>query len=258
MSELRVGEARPELWEKLHAAAARDGKELDLANAYRKIAIDRRLKQLSPQVHAEVLMHAADFFQGVLGDGKAAEAFLQSVLEVAPGHPEAYKRLERRFETARNELGLVELYATVASSPPKPPDELARRAIKIVALLPAKTPLSDDACKALLALVPASPSLLSVLEAHCRNTGRFGLAAALLEQAIEKHGLPDAVVVEQRRRLIELYLGDAKTPEKAIGHVEELLTRDKFDTEARAAAEDLLSKREVASRAAAALQRARR
>src|SRR5258706_3257861 len=148
MSELRVGEARPELWEKLHAAAARDGKELDLANAYRKIAIDRRLKQLSPQVHAEVLMHAADFFQGVLGDGKAAEAFLQSVLEVAPGHPEAYKRLERRFGTARNELGLGELYPKGARAPPKTPRELGGRPIKNVAALPAKTPPLGGAGKA--------------------------------------------------------------------------------------------------------------
>ena len=69
MSELRAGDAQPALWEGLHAAAVRDAKEPDLADAYRKIASDRRLKQLSPAVHAQVLVHAADFFQGVLGDG---------------------------------------------------------------------------------------------------------------------------------------------------------------------------------------------
>src|SRR6476620_7502794 len=68
MSELRIGEAQPHLWEGLHAAAARDGKEAEMASAYRKFATDRRLKQLPADVHAEVLMHAADFFQGVMGD----------------------------------------------------------------------------------------------------------------------------------------------------------------------------------------------
>jgi hypothetical protein len=258
MAELRIGEPQPQLWEGLHAAAARDGKEADLAAAYRKFATDRRLKKLTPAVHAEVLMHAADFFQGVLGDPVGSESFLRSVLEVAPNHVEAFQRLERKYEAARDDLNLVELYATVAATPPKPPDELARRALKIIALLPAKTPLSDEGCKKLLALLPASSSLLSILEAHCQKTDRVGLACALLEQGIAGPGLPEARIIDHRRRLIELYLGPAKTPAKAMPHVEELLSRDAGDARARAAANSLLSIREVASRASAALARARR
>jgi len=258
MSELRIGEAQPHLWEKLHAAAARDGKEADLAAAYRKFATDRRLKQLAPAIHAEVLMHAADYFQGVLGDPEGSEGFLRNVLEVAPDHLEAFKRLERKYEAAGDDLKLVELYAMVAATPPKPADEMARRAINIIALLSAKTPVSDDACKKLLALVPASSSLLSILEAHCQKTDRLGLACALLEQGLAGPGLPEARIVDHRRRLVELYLGPAKTPEKAMPHVEDLLARDSTDARARAAANTLLSVREVASRAAAVLQRVRR
>jgi tetratricopeptide (TPR) repeat protein len=258
MSELRIGEAQPQLWEGLHAAAARDGKEQEMAAAYRKFAADRRLKQLPTDVHAEVLMHAADFFQGVLGDPAGSEGFLRNVLEMKPDHAEAYKRLERKYEAANDDLKLVELYALVAATPPKPADEMARRAIQIITLLPAKSPLSDEACKRLLALVPASASLLSILEAHCQKTERVGLACALLELGIAGPGLPDARIVDHRRRLVDLYLGPAKTPEKAMPHVEDLLSRDSSDARARAAANTLLSVREVASRAAAALQRARR
>jgi hypothetical protein len=258
MSELKIGEAQPELWERLHAAAARDGKEADLAAAYRKFAADRRLKQLPTDVHAEVLMHAADFFQGVLGDPAGSEGFLRNVLEMKPDHVEAFRRLERKYEAAGDDLKLVELYAMVAVSPPNPADEMARRAIKIITLLPAKSPLSDEGCKKLLALLPASSSLLSILEAHCQKTERIALACALLEQGVASPGLPDARIVDHRRRLIELYLGPAKTPEKAMPHVEELLGRDSTDARARAAANSLLSVREVASRAAAAIQRARR
>ena len=109
-----------------------------------------------------------------------------------------------------------------------------------------------------LALVPASWSLLSILEAHCQKTERVSLACALLEQGIAGPGLPEARIIDHRRRLIELYLGPAKTPEKAMPHVEDLLARDSTDARARAAANTLLSVREVASRAAAAIQRARR
>jgi hypothetical protein len=258
MAELRIDEAQPELWEGLHAAAVRDGKESDLADAYAKIALDRRLRQLSPAVHAEVLMHAADFLQGVLGDGDRAEGFLVGVLEVAPDHREAFDRLERRFEASADELRLLELYAVVAGTPPKPADEMARRALKIVTSLTAKTPLSDEGCKGLLALVPANLALLGALETHCRKTGRLGLACELFEQAIERQGLAEVKVVELHRRLIELYMGEANAPEKAISHVEALLSRDPADAQARPAAERLIPNRKVASRAAAALQQARR
>jgi hypothetical protein len=258
MSELRIGESQPMLWEQFHLAAIRNGKEAELADAYRKMAIDRRLKQLPPSTYAEFLMHAADFFQGVVGDGESAEGFLWNVLEVAPDQIEAFNRLEQKFEAANDELRLVELYAIVSRTPPRPPDEMAQRALKIVALLSAKTPLSDRACQGLLGLVPASAAILSALEAHCQKTNRIALACSLLEQAIVGHGLSEVKVVEQHRRLIDLYLGEANTPGSAISHVEELLQRDASDAQARAAAERLIPNRAVASRAAAALQRARR
>jgi tetratricopeptide (TPR) repeat protein len=258
MGELKIGEAQPDLWERLHAASVRDGKEAELADAYTKFAQDRRLKQLSPPVHAEVLMHAADFLQGVRGDGEGAEGFLVGVLEVTPNHVEAFNRLERRFEASGDELRLVELYAVVAATPPKPAEEMARRALKIVTSLSAKTPLSDDGCKGLLAFAPANLALLGALEAHCRKTGRLDLACDLFEQAISGPELPEVKVIELRRRLIELYMGEASKPDRAISHVEVLLERDPNDAQARATAERLIPHRKVASRAAAALQQARR
>jgi hypothetical protein len=258
MSELRMGETQPHLWEALHLAAARDGKQAELADIYRKLRTDRRIKQLPLPVQADVFMHAADFLQGVIGDGDGATAFLLSVLDVAPDRREAFTRLERRFEGTGDRVRLIELYAKVAGSPPRPAHELARWVLNEVALLSARTPISDEACKQLLLFVPSSSAVLSVLEEHCRKTGRTALACTLLEQAIEGHGLTEARVVDQRRRLIELYLGDAAAPEKAISHVEALLGRDPADAKARAAAERLLTRRDVASRAAAALQQARR
>jgi hypothetical protein len=256
-SELKLGEARPELWEGLHAAAARDGKEAELAEAYQKFTSPRRLQQFPPNVQADVLMHAANFYQGVLGDREGAESFLDRVLEVIPGHAEAFGRLERKFEGARDNLGLAELYATVAAAPPKPPEELARSAVNTVALLPAKTPLSDQACRQLVALAPASLSVLDVLVAHCQKTGRVALGCELVERAIAEHSLPSSSQQALRRRLIELYLGESETPAAAMDHVEALLSQDASDATARAAAERLLSTREVASRAAAALRDAR-
>ena len=258
MLELQSGELRPEFWEGLHAAAARDGKEPELAAAYGKVTIDRRLKQLTQPERISVLLHAADFFQGILGDGDGAESFLQRILESVPDHADAFARLERRFRAANDRVRLAELYALVAAKPPRTPAELATAALGIISVLTKQTPLSDDACRKLLVLVPESQTLLGVLEKHCLNTGRVELACELLEASLDGDAVSKGKMIERHQRLIELYMGDAKTPEKAISHVEHVLDQDPSDAQARAAAEHLLSDRPVASRAAAALQAARR
>ena len=258
VSELQLGEVLPESWERLHAAAARDGKEAELALAYGKVTVDRRLKQLTLEERTTLLLHAADFCQGILGDGVAAEGYLSRVLELVPDHEDAFSRLELRFSAAKDKIRLVELYALVAAKPPRPPGTLATAAVNILSQLSSKSPVSDDACRKLLALLPESPTLLGVLETHCLSTGRPTLACTLLEESLGIWSGTKSEVTERRRHLIALYLGDANSPSKAIVHLENLLIQNPNDAQARSAAERLLRDPHVASRAAAALQMARR
>jgi tetratricopeptide (TPR) repeat protein len=257
ISELAAGELQASLWEQLHAAATRDGMEEELGRTYVKAAGGRRLQQLEPRAQAEVLMHAADFYQGVLGDADSAENFLERVLYIVPSHAEAFARLKPRFEALGDPLRLVEFYSLVAAEPNFPRD-LASKLLNVIVQMPAKSALSSDACKRLVALAPTHPSLLDALEAHCRKTNRIGLACELMEKAIEDLSFPRPLAIKQRSRLVGLYLGEANAPAKAISHVEELLNHNPADETARDAAQTLLSTREVASRAAAALQKARR
>jgi hypothetical protein len=258
VSELQLGEMMPESWERLHAAAARDGKEAELALAYGKVTVERRLKPLTLEVRTTLLLHAADFCQGILGDGVATEGYLSRVLELVPDHEDAFSRLELRFSAAKDKIRLVELYALVAAKPPRPPGALATAAVNILSQLSSKSPVSDDACQKLLSLLPESPTLLGVLETHCLSTGRPMLACTLLEDSLGIWSGTKSEVTERRRHLITLYLGDANSPSKAIAHLENLLIQNPNDTQARSAAERLLRDPQVASRAAAALQMARR
>ena len=259
MAELGEGDPQTELWEQLHLAATRDGVEAALADAYQKCANGPRMKRLPPQAQADLLMHGADFFQGVLGDPAAAETFLERVLTAVPGHPEAYVRLERRLEQLLDSRRMCELYASVVNAPPKPPSVLAAQAWnRVLQVSSTKESLSDDACTQLVGLVPHNPRLLDALEAHCRSTKRPALACALIEQALLVEDAPENLVVQWRQKLVDLYMGEAASPAEAMPHVEELLKRDPADTHALKIAERLLSTREVASRAAAALQTARR
>lgn len=258
MAELGEGAEHPELWEQLGAAATRDGMEAALAEAYKKCASGLRMKRLEPNAQATMLMRAADYFQGVMGDAATAEGFLERVVDLVPSHAEAYARLERRREKLLDAARLLELYAKVAAVPPKPAAVLANQALNRLLQLSPKTPLADRACEQLLVLVPVNPRLLDALDAHVCATKRYVLACALLEGALLDTTAPPPFVLRRRERLLELYMGDAASPESAIAHVEELLKQDPAHAKAVAVAERLLSTPKVASRAAAALRDARR
>lgn len=258
ISELKLEEWQPALWESLHAAALRDGQESGLAKGYEMVTADRRLKQLAPRARAELLMHAADFYQGIVGDAVKAQAMLERVLQVAPGEPEAYARLEMRFQAAQDRQRLLELYSWVASAPPKPAEEIAREALAALMHLPNSIALADRTCLDLLPLAGASSSVLDALVAHCRKTDRTELACRLLERGIAELELANPVMIRTRQQLVELYLADRATAARAMPHVEVLLRANPSDIQARAAADRLLGSREVATQAAALLKDIRR
>jgi len=258
ISEIVAKAPQVELWEQLHGAADRDQMEIELAAAYANVTSPRRLQQLDPAAQAAVLMHAADFHQGVIGDADGAQVFLERVQLVAPGHMESFKRLERRFESQGDQRSLVRLYAIAGAADAKLGNELASKVLNKIVPLPATQPLPDDACKYVAALARKHHALFDVIDAHCRKTKRFALAAELAESSLADESVPAPVRLKLRRRVIELYTGEASAPAKAIGYVEALLTDEPADEVARKGAEKLLGSRDVAPRAAAALQAARR
>lgn len=258
VTEMGDGNAHAEVWERLHGAAVRDGLEAETADAYLKCASSPRLRRLAPEGQAVVLMHAADFLEGVRGDGAAAEPLLERVIALAPGEVDAVHRLERRLERLLGPVRLLELYALIAADPPRQRSVLATQVHhRLMQLAAREGAISDDACRKLLVLVAENPRLLDALEAHCRKTKRAALACALMESVLADGVLPEELAMQRRLRLVELYFGEAQAPAEAIGHVEVLLEHDPTSSAAVRFAEKLLSTREVASRAAAALKNAR-
>ncbi len=258
IAEAGDGDPQTELWEQLHACAYRSGAQAALSDAYNRSVVGPRMKRLSRQQQADVLMHAADWFQGIMGDTATADSYLEKVLAIMPGQEDAFARLEKRYEKQLDHKKMLELYATVADSPPRALQVFATQALNRILPLKPSDVVSDEACRKLVALVPANPKLLDALENHARATKRPALACELIEQALLDETMPEAQVVQRRHRLLELYLGEAASPGPAVAHVEKLLERDPNDDKAMKAGERLLGVREVASRAAAALSNARR
>ena len=183
LDELEDGALRTSDWDGLHVAAERDDKEVELGTAYQRSLTRPRLKRLDPTQQVRVLMHAADFFQGILGDTELARTFLRRVLEVDPDNEEAFDRLERAYRALGDARELIHLYALVAQNPPLPSDQLGTRVAQLIGTLPSWMALSEEVCNRLLALVPASPQLFAALRDNCQATGRHHLAQSLRERA---------------------------------------------------------------------------
>jgi hypothetical protein len=258
IAELTIGEAQAHLWEGMHAAASTENKERALGDAYRNMIGSHRFKQMDASVRAQVLVHAAHFSQGMLGDGASAEQFLMQALAAVPDHTEAFSRLEIRFEALPDKRRLLALYAASATRPPKPAAELGSKAVNLITPMPATMPLPESTCVGLAPLAAAAPSLITALEAHCQKTGRPALACAVIERALENKALSEHTAVDFRRRVVQLFLDHTKTPERAVDHVEALLVRDPQDAVARAAAKRMVAIRSIGDQVTSLLQELRR
>jgi hypothetical protein len=258
MAEMSDGDPQVDLWEKFHAAALRDHCEAAVAEAYKRAIAGPRMKRLPAESQANVLMNAANFFQGILGDMNGAGEMLAKVVVVTPANDDAFNRLEKKLERDNDDRKLVELYATVAGHSSRKPEVLAQQALlRLVKVTPAN-PLSDDACRKLVALVPANAKVLDVVEQHCRATKRAVLAGEVIEKAINEDTVAsDALTKQRRQRAVDVFI-EANAPSRAMDHIEKLLEWDFNDSVALRGCERLMSNREVSSRAAAALQKARR
>ena len=260
---LRDGEeakAHPELWTGLHEAAVRDDRVLELASAYEEIHKRRDLANVPIENQVILLFNAGVFFAAILGDDEAAHNLLSRVITLDPNHAEAFEILERRRKIANDNPGLADLYATVAAAKQdrNVQTQLMRKAMTIVEALPTgELERAIKVLEKLCAIEPANAWYRAALETRYTRARRFRDLAALLERALtvtkgehERHAL--------QVRLIQLYLGDAATPDKAIDHVEELLRRDPHDEAGTKGCDALLKHPSVAKRAAEALQDRRR
>jgi hypothetical protein len=192
------------------------------------------------------------------GDVAGAAAFLERVVAADPEHADALSRLERHLGATGDDLRLATSYAVVVAGRRETPLLLLGKVLALVERLPADKPIPFDVCERLVRAVPSNPRVVLVIEAHLKKGGRFKEAATIVELGIELVVFSSfSEILQARRRLVDLYLGELKTPALAVGHVEELLRTEPGDAEARRAAEKLLTVPAVASRASAALQQAR-
>jgi tetratricopeptide (TPR) repeat protein len=249
------GQASPEIWQSLHAAAQRDGRLKELGAAYDKLAKDKKIKTLTPASQAEILTQAGVFFADVSPEPARAADMFERALAALPGHAPAFERLEKLLVDRQDLAKLSDLYAASAFSrgDKKEQLDLLRRATDIA------TGAGDEErviklYQQILKMEPGDAEAQRSLDERYTKAGRFGDLAKLLEQSLGASpgpGEDDALAI--RARLIRIYMGELKQIEPALGHVEEILRVDPSVEPAFEVAEQLLANKSVAARVASAL-----
>ncbi|XYH95325.1 tetratricopeptide repeat protein [Sorangium sp. So ce1128] len=251
------GNPHPELWAKLHEAAARNDRFSELAFAYERFAGERRFGMLPQAAQAEFLVHAAEFLADSFGDPGGARPYLERALSVLPSHQEAFFRLERILVEANEPPKLADLYALAANHRTDRAEQLSllRRAFELIEASGKEEERAIKLLQQILRIDPGDASARWALEARYARAGRPQDVARLLEQSLAAEP-PPPDALEIRARLIDLYSGPLKEIERALPHVEEVLAEDPTHEAAFRAGEALLGRKTVLVRAAAALESA--
>jgi tetratricopeptide (TPR) repeat protein len=250
------GELPPELWDKLHEAALRDDRLVELAAAYEEACHPRMIRRMTPAQQSELLAHAAEFLHRTLEDTEGAQGYLERAVAVDPSNKVAFDLLENLLIEAGNGGKLCELYVNLASHAPGKEEQLRllRRAAELADVFAEDAPRVIAIHEKLLKVEPTDAEARRALEGLYRRASRWAELAKMLEQSLPKKGADDGVEGEIRGKLIELYQGELQQPERALAHAEELLRLDPASPVARESAARLLSHKLLGARAALALE----
>jgi tetratricopeptide (TPR) repeat protein len=265
LASLARGRLPADAWDELHVATRRDGRVDEVASAFMKVSWGPRLTKLQPSVAAEFLFQAARFLDEVLCDDLGAAMYLERSLTLAPAHANSFAKMEAILDKRQRRDRLAELYAAAAPYQARGQQALMlRRAAELLAHFGQdhidQPPVDDrviDLWLHIVQLEPGDDEARSRLEALYLKAGRFSDAVRLNEQSLDRHPAPDAHFEQLLlERMVDLYANKLDEPERAIAHVERLLSLNPSHEGARLVGQKLLLVKGLAGRAAAALSSA--
>ncbi|MDQ2645474.1 MAG: hypothetical protein M3020_16775, partial [Myxococcota bacterium] len=238
-----------ELWTRADSLAVSAGRPTDLAEAFREVLrapLDRDLE-------IELSERAAHLFEDKLGDPIGATPYLERVLGLEPSNEAAFRRLKDILTAAERWGELEALYDRAANAT----DDTTRRIEMLVEVALICEEIIEDAAKAtryyerIAAIDPLHEGTNRALDRLYVAQHKDQELSALLERRLETAEGDEAF--ELKLRLARLKL-DLHEPDKAVSHVEDVLTARVGDYEARELAERMLEIGELRQRAASMLE----
>ena len=237
------------LWERADALSGSAGRPTDLAEALREVLRGK----LDTALDSELSERAARLHEDKLGDPIGATPYLERVLMLSPSNEAAFQRLKDILTAAERWSDLEALYDRASRAT----EDLERRVEMLVEVALICEEIIEDPAKAtgyyerILEIDPLHDAAVRALDRLYLKQGKSRELSALLERRLENAAGDEAF--ELKLRLAKLQL-DQLQPDKAMGHVEDVLRERISDYEARELAERMLSIGELRPRAARALE----
>jgi tetratricopeptide (TPR) repeat protein len=254
VSALAKGEEPGDVWERLHEAARRHDRLADLAFSYEHVVADKRIKLLPPEQQAFVFHKAAQFCADYFGDADGAIKYAERATHAIPGHPEAFALLERLLSSEGKAGRLGELYVDASTREDAAERKLAllRRAAQLFSDAPEADELAIDVGQRILKITPGDEAAREALVRRLLARGRHKDVVDVFEQAL-RGDPPQSEAVMLRELLVDLCFNELRDAQRALFHIEGLLSLVPTHPTALKSAESLLENRALSLRAAAAL-----
>lgn len=249
------------LWTLAADLAAKAGRPTDLAEAYRTHltaalpnAEGAAERPLPADVEVELSQRAAALHDGELGDPEGAMPYLERVLAIDPVNQAAFTRLKQILTATERWADLERLYERAVANAGSDGERV--ELLGEIALC--AEDIMGDAAKAIayheriLGLDPEHEASLDALEKLYEREEQWKDLAALLERRLGSASDEDAA--EIRLALGSIYLDRLGDPERALGHLEEVLLARQGDSDARHLVERILEVPSLRLRAARTLE----
>ncbi|HMA93172.1 MAG TPA: tetratricopeptide repeat protein [Polyangiaceae bacterium] len=238
------------LWDRAEELASGAGRPTDLAECLRGVLSVKLPRDLD----LSLCERAARLHEERLGDPVGATPYLERMLVLEPDNERAFGRLKDILTAAERWGELEAMYERAIELI----EDRTRRIEMLSEVALIAEEIVGDPVKAMrhneriLQIDPLHPAALETLDQLYTRHERFEPLAELLNRRLEIATEEEAT--ELKRRAAFILLDKLHEPDKAIGHVEDLLQKNVNDFDARTLAERLLGIKTLRARMARTLE----
>jgi tetratricopeptide (TPR) repeat protein len=243
-----------DLWDRLAVLANKTGKTLQFVETIAQAVPQTGESGLPPQVEMDLAERAATLFDENLGEIDRATPYLERILLRDPSNERAFLRLKQILTTRERWKELESLYERMVAateSSDRRTELLAEVAI-IAEEITANAPKAIQYYERILEIEPGHEQAIFALDKLYATHERWENLAALLRRRIELAGSTGGTGLKLRLgTLLFVRLGD---PKNALDFLEEVVSADSANRDARELVEKCLAHPDLRQRAAIVLE----
>lgn len=237
-------------WERLYAAADRDGKQAELLKLFDGLSVNKRVKALSTLAQAEAFLRAAHYGRRSGQDDNLVRKNLERAVQADSSVYSAWDALAEVMVAERPRF--LEMILAAATKRAEIKSALFLRARHALPEEGVPDPLRFKVLGPYVAEHPEDEAAFADLDGALTRMGRFSDLAALREQKLAAETDP-ARRIPLIEALLDVYAERLRDASKALGHAEALVALDPNHPGAIALLRRTSQQKPLAARAAEAL-----